>query len=72
MISYPLLKFSIAYRQQSIPTEVILRCFLACDLSTCANCELLKKYPTTAEKADGHAIDVERLSEVWPEEKALK
>jgi len=25
-----------------------------------------------AEKADGHAIDVERLSEVWPEVEALK
>jgi hypothetical protein len=24
-----------------------------------------------AEKADGHAIDVDRLSEAWPEEKAL-
>ena len=25
------------------------------------------EYRTMAEKADGHAIDVERLSEVWPE-----
>lgn len=25
-----------------------------------------------AEKADGHAIDVERLSSLWPEQKALK
>lgn len=25
-----------------------------------------------AEKADEEAIDVDRLSEVWPEEKALK
>jgi hypothetical protein len=30
------------------------------------------EYRSMAEKADGHAIDVERLSEVWPEEKALK
>ena len=29
------------------------------------------EYRSMAEKADGHAIDVERLSEVWPEEKAL-
>lgn len=27
------------------------------------------EYRTMAEKADGHAIDVERLSEVWPIEK---
>ena len=30
------------------------------------------EYRSMAEKADGHAIDVERLSEVWPEDKALK
>ena len=30
------------------------------------------EYRSMAEKADGHAIDVERLSEVWPEEKAFK
>lgn len=28
------------------------------------------EYRSMAEKADGHAIDVERLSEAWPEEKA--
>jgi hypothetical protein len=40
------------------------------------NSELLEactaEYRSMAEKADGHAIDVERLSGVWPEEKALK
>ena len=40
---------------------------------TIANSELLEactaEYRTMAEKADGHAIDVERLSEVWPIEK---
>ena len=30
------------------------------------------EYRSMAEVADGHAIDVERLSEVWPEDKALK
>ena len=43
---------------------------------TVANSELLEactaEYRAVAEKADGHAIDVERLSEVWPEVKALK
>ena len=43
---------------------------------TITNNELLEactaEYRSMAEKADGHAIDVERLSEVWPEEKALK
>ena len=43
---------------------------------TITNSELLEactaEYRSMAEKADGHAIDVERLSEVWPEEKALK
>ena len=38
---------------------------------TITNSELLEactaEYRTMAEKADGHAIDVERLSEVWPE-----
>jgi hypothetical protein len=38
---------------------------------TIANSELLEactaEYRSMAEKADGHAIDVERLSEVWPE-----
>ena len=42
---------------------------------TITNSELLEactaEYRSMAEKADGHAIDVERLSEVWPEEKAL-
>ena len=43
---------------------------------TITNSELLEactaEYRSMAEKADGHAIDVERLSGVWPEEKALK
>ena len=43
---------------------------------TITNSELLEactaEYRSMAEKADGHAIDVERLSEVWPDEKALK
>ncbi|MEJ2900618.1 hypothetical protein [Acinetobacter sp. NS-4] len=43
---------------------------------TITNNELLEactaEYRSMAEKADGHAIDVERLSNVWPEEKALK
>jgi hypothetical protein len=30
------------------------------------------EYRSMAEKADGHTIDVERLSEVWPEVEALK
>ena len=38
---------------------------------TITNGELLEactaEYRSMAEKADGHAIDVERLSEVWPE-----
>ena len=38
---------------------------------TITNSELLEactaEYRSVAEKADGHAIDVERLSEVWPE-----
>ena len=38
---------------------------------TITNSELLEactaEYQSMAEKADGHAIDVERLSEVWPE-----
>lgn len=40
---------------------------------TFTNSELLEActagYRSMAEKADGHAIDVERLSEVWPREK---
>lgn len=40
------------------------------------NSELLEsctaEYRSMAEKADGHAIDARRLSESWPEEKALK
>ncbi|MCT8090730.1 hypothetical protein H0920_10565 [Acinetobacter sp. C_4_1] len=43
---------------------------------TITNSELLEscaaEYRSMAEKADGHAIDVERISEVWPEDKALK
>lgn len=42
---------------------------------TFTNSELLEactaEYRGMAEKADGHAIDVDRLSEAWPEEKAL-
>ena len=42
---------------------------------TITNSELLEactaEYRSMAEKADGHAIDVERLSEVWPIEKPL-
>lgn len=42
---------------------------------TVTNSELLEactaEYRSMAEKADGHAIDVERLSEVWLEEKPL-
>ena len=38
---------------------------------TIANSELLEsctaEYRSLAEKADGHAIDVERLSEAWPQ-----
>ncbi len=38
---------------------------------TITNSELLEvctaEYRSMAEKADGHAIDVERMSEVWPE-----
>ena len=40
---------------------------------TITNSELLEactaEYRSMAEKAEGHAIDVERLSEVWPREK---
>ena len=43
---------------------------------TIANSELLEactaEYRSMAEKADGHAIDVERLSDAWPEGTALK
>jgi len=43
---------------------------------TITNSELLEactaEYRSMAEKADGHAIDVERLSKVWPEVEALK
>ena len=42
---------------------------------TVANSELLEactaEYRSMAEKADGHAIDVERLNGAWPEEKTL-
>ena len=42
---------------------------------TITNSELLEactaEYRSMAENADGHAIDVERLNEVWPEEKPL-
>ncbi|MGX5699593.1 hypothetical protein ACWKWF_08315 [Acinetobacter kookii] len=43
---------------------------------TITNNELLEactaEYRSMAEKADGHAIDVERLRDAWPEEKALE
>ena len=43
---------------------------------TVTNSKLLEactaEYRSMAEKADGHTIDVERLSEVWPEVEALK
>lgn len=43
---------------------------------TITNSELLEactaEYRSMAEKADGHAIDVERLREVWPEDKPSK
>jgi hypothetical protein len=43
---------------------------------TVTNNELLEactaEYRSMAEKADGHAIDVERLREVWPEDKVLE
>jgi len=56
-------------RLSTAPKETIIE-------YTVTNSELLEactaEYRSMAEKADGHAIDVERLSEVWPEEKALK
>lgn len=56
-------------RLSAAPKETIIE-------YTVTNNELLEactaEYRSMAEKADGHAIDVERLSEVWPEEKALK
>ena len=43
---------------------------------TITNSELLEactaEYRSMAEKADGHAIDVERLSETWPNNEPLK
>ncbi|WP_406935390.1 hypothetical protein [Acinetobacter johnsonii] len=51
-------------RLSTAPRETIIE-------YTVTNSELLEactaEYRTMAEKADGHAIDVERLSEVWPE-----
>ena len=56
-------------RLSTAPRETIIE-------YTITNSELLEactaEYRSMAEKADGHAIDVERLSEVWPEEKALR
>ena len=50
-------------RLSTAPRETIIE-------YTIANSELLEactaEYRSMAEKADGHAIDVERLSEVWP------
>jgi hypothetical protein len=54
-------------RLSTAPKETIIE-------YTVTNSELLEactaEYRSMAEKADGHAIDVERLSEAWPEEKA--
>lgn len=51
-------------RLSTVPRQTIIE-------YTITNSELLEactaEYRTMAEKADGHAIDVERLSEVWPE-----
>lgn len=56
-------------RLSTAPRETIIE-------YTITNSELLEactaEYRSMAEKADGHAIDVERLSEVWPEVEALK
>ena len=53
-------------RLSTAPKEIIIE-------YTVTNSELLEtctaEYRGMAEKADGHAIDVERLSEVWPVEK---
>ena len=50
-------------RLSTAPKETIIE-------YTVTNSELLEactaEYRSMAEKADGHAIDVERLSEVWP------
>ena len=50
-------------RLSTAPKETIIE-------YTITNSELLEactaEYRSMAEKADGHAIDVERLSEVWP------
>ena len=51
-------------RLSSAPKQTIIN-------YTIANSELLEscttEYRSLAEKADGHAIDVERLSEAWPQ-----
>ena len=51
-------------RLSTAPRETIIE-------YTITNSELLEactaEYRSMAEKADGHAIDVERLSEAWPE-----
>lgn len=56
-------------RLSTAPKETIIE-------YTITNSELLEactaEYRGMAEKADGHAIDVERLSEAWPEEKPSK
>ena len=55
-------------RLSTAPKETIIE-------YTVTNSKLLEactaEYRSMAEKADGHAIDVERLSESWPEVKAL-
>ena len=55
-------------RLSTAPKETIIE-------YTITNSELLEtctaEYRSMAEKADGHAIDAMRLSESWPEEKAL-
>lgn len=56
-------------RLSTAPKETIIE-------YTITNSELLEvctaEYRSMAAKADGHAIDVERLSEAWPEEKPSK
>lgn len=56
-------------RLSTAPRETIIE-------YTITNSELLEactaEYRSMAEKADGHAIDVERLSETWPNNEPLK
>ncbi|WP_240921596.1 hypothetical protein [Acinetobacter sp. SA01] len=56
-------------RLSTAPKETIIE-------YTVTNNELLEactaEYRSMAEKADGHAIDVERLSNIWPEKDLFK